>query len=138
MDFLCRVNPALGTPGEIHVTTGKKNYVLSTRFPSNFSEQQAAPVRDCAVAKNSNADRISALCFTACPRTGVLTNFARGLSPQRRWASFIPSNTQDCSKLGTTMGWKWFSRICERQHQVGPDQNGHNLPSRRLEHWRHH
>ena len=22
--FLCRVNPALGTPGEIHVTTGKK------------------------------------------------------------------------------------------------------------------
>ena len=66
------------------------------------------------------------------------SNFARGLSPQRRWASFIPSNTQDCSKLGTTMGWKWLSRICERQHQVGPDQNVHNLPSRRLEHWRHH
>ena len=47
---------------------------------------------DCAVAKNSNEDRISALCFTACPQTGVLRssddtlcNFARGLSPQRRW-----------------------------------------------------
>ena len=58
-------------------------------------------------------DRISALCFAASP-------------------------TQDCSKLGTTMGWKWFSRICERQHQVGPDQNVHSLPSRRLDHWRHH
>ena len=34
------------------------------------------------------------------------------------------------------MGWKWISRICERQQQVGPDQNVHNLPSRRLEHWR--
>ena len=39
------------------------------------------------------ANRISALCFTACPRNGVLQssddtllcNFARGLSPQRRW-----------------------------------------------------
>ena len=47
---------------------------------------------DCAVVKNSNADRISALCFTACPRTGVLRssddtlcNFARGLSQQRCW-----------------------------------------------------
>ena len=47
---------------------------------------------DCAVAKNSNADRISALCFTAYPRTGVLRSsddtlchFARGLSPQRGW-----------------------------------------------------
>ena len=44
------------------------------------------------VAKNSNADCISALCFTACPQTGVLQtsddtlcNFARGLSQQRRW-----------------------------------------------------
>ena len=27
---------------------------------------------DCVVAKNSNADRISALCFIACPRNGVL------------------------------------------------------------------
>ena len=40
----------------------------------------------------SNADRITALCFTACPQTSVLRssddtlcNFARGLSPQRRW-----------------------------------------------------
>ena len=47
---------------------------------------------ECAVAKNSNADRNSALCFTACPRTGVLKssddtlcNFERGLSPQRCW-----------------------------------------------------
>ena len=45
-----------------------------------------------AVAKKSNADRISALCFTACPQTGVLRssdktlcNFARGLSPPLRW-----------------------------------------------------
>ena len=39
----------------------------------------------------SKADRISALCFTACPRTGVLQssddtlcNFERGLFSQRR------------------------------------------------------
>ena len=43
---------------------------------------------DCAVAKNSNADWISELCYIACPRTGVLKssddslcNFTRGLSP---------------------------------------------------------
>ena len=47
---------------------------------------------DCAVAKNSNADRISELCFIACPQIGVLwssddtlCNFTWGLSPQRRW-----------------------------------------------------
>ena len=43
-----------------------------------------------------------------------------------------------CSKLGTTMGWKWFSRICEGQHQVELDPNVHNPPSRRLHYWRHH
>ena len=42
---------------------------------------------------------------------------------------------QDSSKLGTTMGWKWFSRLCEGQHQVEPDPSVHNLPSRRLHHW---
>ena len=43
---------------------------------------------DCAVAKKSNTERISAICYTACPRNGVLQssddtlcNFARGLSP---------------------------------------------------------
>ena len=48
--------------------------------------------KDCPVAKNSNADRITALCFTACPQIGVLwssddtlCNFTWGLSPQRRW-----------------------------------------------------
>ena len=46
--------------------------------------------------------------------------------------------TQNCSKLGTTMGWKWFSRICEGQHQVEPDTNVHNSRSRRLHHRRHH
>ena len=46
--------------------------------------------------------------------------------------------TQDCSKLGTTMGWKWFSRQCEGQHQVEPDPCVHNLPSRRLHYWRHY
>ena len=47
---------------------------------------------DCGVAKNSNADWISELCYTVCPRTGVLKssddtlcNFERGLFPQRRW-----------------------------------------------------
>ena len=43
-----------------------------------------------------------------------------------------------CSKLGTTMRWKWFSRICEGQHQVELDPSVHNPPSRRLHHWRHH
>ena len=46
----------------------------------------------------SEADRISALCFTACPRTCVLQssddtlicNFALGLSPQRRWEQGRP------------------------------------------------
>ena len=46
--------------------------------------------------------------------------------------------TQDCSKIGTTMGWKWLSRLCEGQHEVEPDPSVHNLPSRRLHHWRHH
>ena len=46
--------------------------------------------------------------------------------------------TQDCSKLGTPVGKKWFSRICEGEHQVEPDPNVHNQPSRRLHHWRHH
>ena len=59
-------------------------------------------------------------------------------TPTQTASRHSASPTQDCSKLGTTMGWKWFSRICERQQQVGPDQNVHNLPSRRLEHWRHH
>ena len=59
-------------------------------------------------------------------------------TPTQTASRHSASPTQDCSKLDTTMGWKWFSRICERQHQVGPDQNVHNLPSRRLEHWRHH
>ena len=47
---------------------------------------------DCGVAKNSNADWISELCYIVCPRTGVLKssddtlcNFTRGLSEQRRW-----------------------------------------------------
>ena len=47
---------------------------------------------DCAVAKNSNAHRISEFCFIACPQTGVLwssddtlCNYTRGLSPQRCW-----------------------------------------------------
>ena len=59
-------------------------------------------------------------------------------TPTQTASRHSASPTQDCSKLGTTMGWKWISRICERQQQVGPDQNVHNLPSRRLEHWRHH
>ena len=46
--------------------------------------------------------------------------------------------TQNCSKLGTTMGWKWFSRICEGERQVEPDPSVHNPPCRRLHHWRHH
>ena len=45
---------------------------------------------DCAVAKNSNADRISALCFTACPRTGVL----RSSPPPRR----APSSSRKTSQ----------------------------------------
>ena len=60
-----------------------------SQFPSNFSEKQAAQARDTAVAKNSNADSNTALCFTACPQTGVLQSsddtlckFAWGLSPQ--------------------------------------------------------
>ena len=47
---------------------------------------------DCGVAKNSNADWNSELCYIVCPRTGVLKssddtlcNFTRGLSEQRRW-----------------------------------------------------
>ena len=61
---------------------------------------------DCAVAKNSNADRISELCFTACPRTGVLKssddslcNFARGLSPQRRWEHAAQTATRHSASL---------------------------------------
>ena len=50
-------------------------------------------------------------------------------TPTQTASRHSASPTQDCSKLGTTMGWKWFSRICERQQQVGPDQNVHNLPS---------
>ena len=45
-----------------------------------------------AVAKKSNADCNTALCFNACPQTGVLRssdktpcNFARGLFPPLRW-----------------------------------------------------
>ena len=45
------------------------------------------------VVGSMRADRTSELCFTACPRNGVLQssddtllcNFALGLSPQRRW-----------------------------------------------------
>ena len=50
-------------------------------------------------------------------------------SPTQTASRHSASPTQECSKLGTTMGWKWFSRICERQHQVGPDQDVHSLPA---------
>ena len=73
---------------------------------------------DCAVAKNSNADRISAL-FTACPRNGVLQssddtlcNFARGLSPQRRWeharcvrAVEYQQSAPPCAAEPSPVGW---------------------------------
>ena len=36
------------------------------------------------------------------------------------------------------MGWMWFPRKCEGQHQVELDPGVHNPPSRRLHHWRHH
>ena len=37
-------------------------------FPHNVVGSKV----NCAVAKNSSADRISEHCFTVCPRTGVL------------------------------------------------------------------
>ena len=40
--------------------------------PVQLTLQRERSRHDCAVAKNSNTDRISALCFTACLRTGVL------------------------------------------------------------------
>ena len=75
-------------------------FVLSARTQEGFYGQHGADLflcrmraaKNCAVAKKTNADRNSALCFTACLRTGVLRssddilcNFERGLSPQRRW-----------------------------------------------------
>ena len=42
-----------------------------------------------------------------------------------------------CRARGTTMDWKWFSRICEGEHLVEPDPSVHNPPSHRLHHWRH-
>ena len=55
---------------------------------SAIFEQGLSPQRRWEHARQT----ISALCFTACPRTGVLQssdgtfcNFTRGLSPERRW-----------------------------------------------------
>ena len=66
-------------------TVGKKKTMTVTLLMLSSERSQ----HDCAIAKNSNADRISAVCFTACPRTGILLssddtpcNFALGLSPQ--------------------------------------------------------
>ena len=45
---------------------------LSEKSHGAFPHHVVGSKVDCAVAKNSSADRISEHCFTVCPGTGVL------------------------------------------------------------------